>query len=110
MIKTNGMDHVVLFVSALDRAVRFYRDVLGMPVDQEESFGSFMRAGPGHRIGLFVKTLMEGWPEHPNPHDGRKIIGGRLRFNQDVMNIVHVQSYLKLPKIIKNVIVLLSVR
>ena len=75
MIETNGMDHVVLFVKDLDRALQFYGDILGMPVDPSH-YGAFVKVGLGQRIGLFVKDRMEGWPEHPNPHDGKEIVGG----------------------------------
>ena len=43
-----GIDHVVLRVSDLERAVAFYRDVLGLAIDRRrENLGMVhMRAGP----------------------------------------------------------------
>ena len=44
-IKTTGIDHVVLWVSDLERSKRFYIDLLGMTVHQESDWQSFLRCG-----------------------------------------------------------------
>ena len=37
-IKTTGIDHVVLWVSDLERSKRFYMDLLGMKVNHESDW------------------------------------------------------------------------
>lgn len=58
MIAVRRLNHAVLFVSDLDRAVEFYRDVLGMTVIATEprANAAFLRAsrsGNHHDLGLF---------------------------------------------------------
>ena len=47
-IKTTGLDHVVLWVSDLEWSKRFYIDVLGMTVNHESDWQSFLWCGYGH--------------------------------------------------------------
>ena len=51
-IKTTGIDHVVLWVSDLDRSKRFYIDVLGMSVHHESDWQSFLWCGT-QQVALF---------------------------------------------------------
>ena len=44
-IKTTGIDHVVLWVSDLERSRRFYIDQLGMTVNHESDWQSFLWCG-----------------------------------------------------------------
>ncbi len=52
-IKTTGIDHVVLWVSDLERSKRFYIDLLGMQVNHESDWQSFLWCGDGHQVALF---------------------------------------------------------
>ena len=77
MIKTDGIDHVVLFVKDYERAKQFYSDLLGMTVHHEQPIGGFLNAGPGHLLALFQKERMHSWDEgRPGYHDARDVIGG----------------------------------
>jgi catechol 2,3-dioxygenase-like lactoylglutathione lyase family enzyme len=49
-----GIDHVVLHVSDLERARRFYTDVLGFEVAHEFAGHSFLRCGT-QMVGLFQR-------------------------------------------------------
>jgi len=77
MIKTDGIDHVVLFVKGCERAKKFYNDVLGMTVHREQPIGGFLNAGPGHLLALFQKERLHSWDEgRSRYHDARDVIGG----------------------------------
>ena len=54
MIQTSGIDHVVLHVQDLQRARKFYVDVLGMTVYRESERQVFMHAGE-HGVALFTR-------------------------------------------------------
>ena len=54
-IKTTGIDHVVLWVSDLERSKRFYMDLLGMTVAHESEWQSFLHCG-NQQIALFDAT------------------------------------------------------
>jgi catechol-2,3-dioxygenase len=53
------LQHLVLWVSSVERSVRFYRDVLGFEVKSQSPRGAFLRI-PGsrddHHLGLFEQT------------------------------------------------------
>ena len=51
-IKTVGIDHAVLHVTDLERSKRFYIDLLGMTVNHESSWQSFLWCGE-QQIALF---------------------------------------------------------
>ena len=51
-IKTVGIDHAVLHVTDLERSKRFYIDLLGMTVNHESSWQSFLWRGE-QQIALF---------------------------------------------------------
>ena len=51
-IKTTGIDHVVLWVSDLERSKRFYIDLLGMTVHHESDWQSFLWCGE-QQVALF---------------------------------------------------------
>ena len=51
-IKTTGIDHVVLWVSDLERSKRFYIDLLGMTVHHESDWQSFLWCGT-QQVALF---------------------------------------------------------
>jgi catechol 2,3-dioxygenase-like lactoylglutathione lyase family enzyme len=45
MIKTSGVDHVVLHVNNVDRSKKFYTEVLGMTVYREDEGQVFLHTG-----------------------------------------------------------------
>ncbi len=59
-IKTTGLDHVVLWVSDLEWSKRFYIDDLGMTMNHESDWQSFLWCGNGHQVALFLQR--EGSP------------------------------------------------
>ncbi len=54
MIQTTGIDHLVLHVSDVSRAMKFYTDVLGMTVYRESERQVFLHAGQ-QGVALFKK-------------------------------------------------------
>ena len=54
MIQTSGVDHVVLHVVDVQRAKKFYTDVLGMTVYREDDRQVFLHAGQ-QGVALFEK-------------------------------------------------------
>ena len=55
MIQATGIDHLVLHVSDVARARKFYTDVLGMTVYRENDHQVFLHAGQ-QGVALFQKT------------------------------------------------------
>ena len=51
-LKVTGIDHVVLHVQDLEKAKRFYIDLLGFTVAHESSWQSFLSCG-GQQVALF---------------------------------------------------------
>jgi catechol 2,3-dioxygenase-like lactoylglutathione lyase family enzyme len=54
MIRTTGIDHIVLHVSDVPRARKFYTDILGMTVYRENDGQVFLHAGT-QGVALFRK-------------------------------------------------------
>ncbi len=54
MIQANGINHVVLHVSDVPRAKKFYTEVLGMTVAHEGSWQVFLNCGR-RQVALFAK-------------------------------------------------------
>ena len=54
MIQTSGVDHVVLHVNDVQRAKKFYTNVLGMTVYREDGRQVFLHAGQ-QGVALFEK-------------------------------------------------------
>ena len=53
------LQHLVLWVSNVERSVRFYRDVLGFEVKSQSPRGAFLRipeSSDDHHLGLFEQT------------------------------------------------------
>ena len=78
MLKTTALDHLVLHVRDLDRAKKFYLDVLGMTIEHENPGHTFLHCGtqgmalfevkddnflPGHDMNHFALTIGEGTRE-----------------------------------------------
>ena len=59
--EVTGIDHVVLHVKDLERAKRFYMDLLGFTVAHESSWQSFLSCG-SQQVALF--QLREGGDIH----------------------------------------------
>jgi len=59
------MHSIAVFVNDIDRALPFYRDVLGLPVNKEGSFGAEFLEEPPH-LGV-----------HPANHPDAKALVGR---------------------------------
>ena len=61
------LQHLVLWVSNVERSVRFYRDIFGFEVKTQSPRAAFLRI-PGspddHHLGLFEHTGV------PGPHEG----------------------------------------
>lgn len=54
MVQTNGLDHVVLHVSDIERSKTFYTEILGMTAYREDNEQVFLRTGQ-HGVALFKK-------------------------------------------------------
>jgi catechol 2,3-dioxygenase-like lactoylglutathione lyase family enzyme len=54
MIQANGIDHIVLHVEDVQRAKKFYTELLGMTVYRENERQVFLHAGP-QGVALFKK-------------------------------------------------------
>jgi catechol 2,3-dioxygenase-like lactoylglutathione lyase family enzyme len=54
MIETSGIDHIVLHVNDVQRAKKFYTEILGMTVYRENDRQVFMHAGQ-QGVALFKK-------------------------------------------------------
>ena len=71
-----GLDHVSVLVADTDRALGFYRDVLGLEVDENRPrlaySGAFLNLGDGCQIHLIELP-------NPDPVLGRPEHGGRDR-------------------------------
>ena len=75
MIHIRRIAHVSLLVSDTDRSLRFYRDLLDLPIDSERPELGF--AGAWLNIGDQAIHLLE--LPNPDPVDGRPAHGGRDR-------------------------------
>jgi catechol-2,3-dioxygenase len=61
------LQHLVLWVSDVERSVRFYTEVLGFEVKTQSSNAAFLRiagSADDHHLGLFEQTGV------PRPHEG----------------------------------------
>ena len=66
-MKVTGVDHVVLHVRDMARARHFYVDVLGMIVEHESSWQTFMHCGT-QGVALFEVKDPEFLPGHDMNH------------------------------------------
>jgi catechol 2,3-dioxygenase-like lactoylglutathione lyase family enzyme len=55
MIQANGIDHIVLHCKDVERAKKFYTEILGMTVYRQGGGQVFMHAG-GQGVALFENT------------------------------------------------------
>ena len=57
MMKLSGIDYVILIVQDLDRALRFYTEVLGLPLGHLS--GDYAQLATGQtRLGLYTRDAM----------------------------------------------------
>ncbi|MGH9117094.1 MAG: VOC family protein [Acidimicrobiales bacterium] len=58
-LNLRDLDYVVLVVTDLDRSLRFYRDVLGLPLGHRS--GSYAQMATGRtRLAMYERTAMAG--------------------------------------------------
>lgn len=74
MIRIRALDHLVLRVRDLDTSLRFYRDLLGLPVEDEDAYRTGMRPFVSVRIGEQLLDLV------PDPIHDPSAPGGFLHF------------------------------
>lgn len=75
MSRVLGLHHVSLVVSDTGQALAFYRDLLGLPVDESRPALGF----PGAWLDLGGRQLHLLEVPNPDPIDGRPVHGGRDR-------------------------------
>jgi glyoxylase I family protein len=75
MSRVLGLHHVSLVVSDTGHALTFYRDLLGLPVDESRPALGF----PGAWLDLGGRQLHLLEVPNPDPIDGRPAHGGRDR-------------------------------
>jgi lactoylglutathione lyase len=72
-----ALHSIAIFVTDIDRAKRFYRDVLGLPLVREGTFGAEFLDGPAH-LGV-----------HPAVHpDARSLVGRHTGITLRVADIL----------------------
>jgi catechol 2,3-dioxygenase-like lactoylglutathione lyase family enzyme len=57
-VTVTGFDHLVLRVRDLDRALAFYRDVLGLPIECLDEYRAGTRPFPSARVGGMLVDLV----------------------------------------------------
>jgi catechol 2,3-dioxygenase-like lactoylglutathione lyase family enzyme len=78
--------YAILFVSDLERSIRFYRDVLGLPLLSEERDQADFDAGGG-----MVVTLHQAHSEAPHHHPPTAVGAVRLGFHVDDLDEAHAR-------------------
>jgi catechol 2,3-dioxygenase-like lactoylglutathione lyase family enzyme len=63
-----ALDHVVLEVADVERSLRFYRDMLGLPVERLDQFRAGAVGFPSLRVGPLVIDLFPSANPGPGPH------------------------------------------
>lgn len=70
---------IAIFVTDIDRALTFYRDTLGLPLDRSGSFGGEF-FGPGARLSV-----------HPANHpDAKALVGRHTGITLRIPGLLHV--------------------
>ena len=77
MIRITALDHFVLRVRDLDAALRFYRDLLGLPIEFLEAYRAGERPFVSARIG---QQLLDLVPDPAYDPDAVRDAGGFLHF------------------------------
>ncbi|MBS1241005.1 MAG: putative glyoxalase/bleomycin resistance protein/dioxygenase [Gemmatimonadetes bacterium] len=79
------LGYVMLFVSDLERSLRFYRDVLGLPVQNELRDMVEFRADGG------LLTIHQAHQEGPHHHPPMVCGAMRLGFRVNDLDVVHAK-------------------
>ena len=82
MVEIKGIDHVVLWVADIERSKHFYNGILGLKLESENDAQTeaFFKAGPTHRIGLFLRQDGKGIGfENETHHVGFTAPAGEIR-------------------------------
>jgi len=105
MLKIAGMNHVVLWVTDMERSKHFYMDTFGMTVDEEDEGQTrvFLKNGPVHRLGLLLRQ--DGQPvlgDNETHHVGFTVATGQW---EDVVadlesKGIHIHSRPEAPRTI----------
>ena len=80
-MKVSGLDHLVLHVRDMARAKKFYVDVLGMTIERENSWQTFMHCG-SQGVALFEVQDSEFLPGHDLNHLALVVDEGDSRVHQ----------------------------
>ena len=80
-MKVSGLDHLVLHVRDMARAKKFYVDVLGMTIERENSWQTFMHCG-SQGVALFEVEDSEFLPGHDLNHLALVVDEGDPRVHQ----------------------------
>jgi catechol 2,3-dioxygenase-like lactoylglutathione lyase family enzyme len=75
-VTVTGFDHLVLRVRDVDRAVAFYRDVLGLPIECLDEYRAGTRPFPSARVG--AGTLIDLVPDPTYDPDTAQRVAGFL--------------------------------
>jgi len=92
-----GIDHVSVLVRDTNRALKFYRGILGLEVDSGRPdlayAGAFLKLGDGRQIHLIELP-------NPDPIEGRPAHGGRDRHTAlHVSRLEHIVGRLEAAEI-----------
>lgn len=96
MIKIKGIDHVAFNVRDLDKTVKFYTEVLGLPITQREPSKAgieyFLDCGPS-LIGIIQATDLNN--NHPFAHEGLGANHFSFRIHSDDFEgmIAHLEKH-----------------
>ena len=96
-LKIKELDHIVLNVSDIHRALKFYTEVLGLGGERVEEFAAGKVGFPSVRINQ--RTIIDLFPlkEGSHPHTGTKINGNLNHFCLvvDAADFAGIGDYLK---------------
>jgi len=94
MIRVTALDHFVLRVANLEASLRFYRDVLGLPIQFLDEYRAGQRPFVSARIGAQLIDLV---PDPTYDPDAGRTSGGFLHFcvGIEAGSLPHIIPWLK---------------